>query len=413
MALRLKAEGHDVSMWIRDPEAERRGEGLIEKGHSLHLLPMMIADCTGSGALLDSYRNSGGRTFNGSQLQDKLEQDRSFASSIFKRYKLKEPKATEFTSWDEAKNFLAGNGDKTYVFKPEGKHSGSIPSYVSSNSDDMLFMLDHFKGLIGEHDIEFLLQEFIKGTCISTEIWASHGKILIPTNHTLERKQLMNGDIGPSGGCTGNAVWVCRETDCPLCEQVSKLAPFVEEHNYTGCLDVNSVVSTEGDIYALEFTPRFGYDAFPTLLYGLFDGNFGEFIGACCRGESPELPLKDGVAAGVRISTAPWPSGDSNAKSGAQVHHAESGLPLRGLRYSNLDGFYAYEVSLQEDTFITSGGYGTIGVAVGFGSDITEAFEEAYKMVDKIKLPEKQYRTDLEEVFKKDLTRLKRTAVLV
>src|SRR5215472_15470029 len=85
MALRLKAEGHDVSMWIRDSEAERRGEGLVEKGHSLHLLPMLVADCTGAGAILDSYKNSGGRIFNGSQLQDKMECDRKFASEIFRK----------------------------------------------------------------------------------------------------------------------------------------------------------------------------------------------------------------------------------------------------------------------------------------------------------------------------------------
>lgn len=401
LALRLQAEGHDVSMWIRDPESERRGEGLVEKGRKMDSQPIMIADCTGFGAILDSYKDSGGQVYSGSQLQDKLESDRKYSSKVFKKCGIPEPASVEFHSWEEAKAFIEKQDDETrFVFKPEGKYSGNLPSYVSQDNSDMLYMLDYFRSIVGEHEVEFILQEFIEGTCISSEVWCAKGKVILPTNHTLERKQLMNGDIGPSGGCTGNVVWICDEY-CPLCKMLSQLAPFLESHEYNGPIDINSVVSTEGDIYALEFTPRFGYDAFPTYLYGLFEGNFGSFINDSSRGDSPSPTLRPGYAAGVRISTAPWPS---------EEFHARAGLPLRGLRESNLDRFYAYEVNLQEDSYVTSGGYGIIGVAVGYSeSSIEEAFEDAYKFASKLRLPEMQYRNDLAEVFKKDLTKLRRS----
>lgn len=400
LALRLQEEGHKVSMSIKDPIAEQRGEGLIEKNHSPEYLPVLIADCTGSGSVLDSYRANNGFTYGGSQVADKLESDRKYASEVFKKCGIKEPFSKAFSDWDSAFEFIQNwTEDSKLVFKPEGKYSGVVPSYVPHDNDELVEMLEHYKGIIG-NETEFTLQEFIEGACISSEVWCASGKILQPFNHTLERKQLMDGDLGPSGGCTGNVVWACLEENCPLCENLAKLEDFLEEIQYNGPIDINSVVSKEGEVFALEFTPRFGYDAMPTYLYGLFEGNFGEFIYESCRGNIPEFTLKNGFAAGVRVSVPPWPSED---------FHARPGLPIRGLRESNLDRFYTYEVGLQEDSFVTSGGYGIIGVAIGYGESIEEAFEEAYKFCNKLRLPDKQYRTDLAEVFTKEYRQIERS----
>lgn len=403
LAARLLVEGHETTMWIRDPEAEKRGEGIIEKG----TLPsggedvILLADCTGSGSILDSYRSHGGRAYGGSQFQDKLECDRGFATEIFKRCGISQPASFNFTSWEDAEEFVQNYDGDRLVFKPEGKFSGNLPSYVAYDSADMLHMLLHFKGIVGEAEPDFVLQEFIKGICISSEVWCSKGKLLLPTNHTLERKQLMPGDIGPSGGCTGNVVWRCDDRSCPICDSLGKLSDVLEDCEYSGPIDINSVVSSNGEIYALEFTPRFGYDAFPTFLCGLFEGDFGAFVNDCTRGDTPEISLRHGFAAGVRISVPPWPS---------EEFHAKPDLPIGGLRESDFAKFYPYEVGLQEDSFTTSGGYGIIGVAIGYSEEgIVEAFEDAGKLCEKLRIPDKQYRNDLGEVFKKDLTQLRRS----
>lgn len=403
LALRLQAEGHKTSMWIRDPIADQRGEGLVQKGTIPEYGSILIADCTGAGAILDSYKSANGRVYAGSQLQDKMESDRGFADEIFKKAGIRQPASEEFNDWEEAKSFVEAQDDDTkLVFKPGGKFSGVLPSYVPHDNADLLHMLGHFKTIVGEHEPDFVLQEFIKGACISSEVWCSKGKILEPTNHTLERKQLMVNDLGPSGGCTGNVVWGCFERDCPVCESLYKLQDFLEESEYNGCLDTNSVVSADGETYALEFTPRFGYDAFPTYLYGLFEGNFGEFINDCCRGDAANFSLKNGYAAGIRVSIPPWPSED---------YHAKADIRMAGLRESDLETFYPYEVNLQGDSsFVTSGGWGIVGVAVGYSEEgIEEAFEESLKLCRRLRLPDKQYRTDLGETFKKELTQIRRS----
>lgn len=401
LAIRLKAEGHSVSMTIKDSKLEDRGENLIEKSKLSGFNPIIICDCTGSGAILDAFRDAGAYTFGGSQIADRLECDRGFASQIFSECGIQEPLSKSYNNWEEAESDVNANSGYRLVFKPEGSWSGNLPSYVSKDNEDLLSFMSGAKAKIGEAEPSYVLQEFIEGTCISSEAWIAQGEIVPGSlNHTLERKEFLNGNYGPSGGCTGNVVWKCEDYSCQLCAQLYKIREFLATHLYTGPIDINTVVSKTGEIYALEFTPRFGYDAFPTLLYGLFDGSFGSFLDECSKGSrSGNMPLRSGFAAGVRISCPPWPNEDYKSKAN---------LPLRGLSERSLEKFYTYEVSRREDEFVTSGGVGIIGVAIGYSeSSIEEAFDDAYKICEKIKLQDKQFRTDFREEFKSDLRKLK------
>lgn len=401
LAIRLKAEGHSVSMTIKDSKLEDRGENLIEKSKLSGFNPIIICDCTGSGAILDAFRDAGAYTFGGSQIADRLECDRGFASQIFSECGIQEPLSKSYNNWEEAESDVNANSDCRLVFKPEGSWSGNLPSYVSKDNEDLLSFMSGAKAKIGEAEPSFVLQEFIEGTCISSEAWYARDEFILPCNHTIERKQFLCGDLGPSGGCTGNVVWRCDESDCPLCRQLAKLSSFLAKHSYTGCIDINSVVDKEGNIYALEFTPRLGYDAFPTLLYGLYDGDFGSFLEACAKGNGPSnMPLRSGFAAGVRISNPPWPSEDYKSKAN---------LSIGGLRGNSFESFYPYEVSEHKGKLTTSGGVGIIGVCIGYGSSIEDAFSEAYKVAEKLQLQDKQYRNDLSEAFKSDLRKITRS----
>jgi phosphoribosylamine---glycine ligase len=408
LATRLQAEGHKTSIWIKEGDLASRGENLVTKSERPDFNPVIIADCTGSGSVLDLYRDSGAKTFGGSSFSDKLEVDRKFASSVFREAEIKQPSSKEFSgpgSWLEAKDFISNlEGDDKLVFKPEGKNSGNIPSYVSKDREDMLKALDMYERKFGSSEASFIIQEFVEGIDISTEGWFSKDHFVRPFNHTLERKHFLNDDIGPSGGCTGNVVWACDEPDCLLCRELVKLGDILDKNQYTGPIDINCVITKEGEAYALEFTPRFGYDAFPTLLYGLFDGDFGAFINGSSGGDAPEsMSLRSGYAAGVRVSVPPWPSEDFKSKGGLFI----KGLDVKDITEGK---FYCYEVSRKEDSeeLYTSEGVGIIGVAIGYGSSIEEAFDKAYRFIKGIHITDMQYRTDLAEVFKSDLRKISR-----
>ena len=142
LALRLKAEGHLTSIWIRDPELEGRGENMVEKGLSPSFTPIVVADCTGSGALLDTYRDAGALTFGGSQVADRLEGDRAYASKVMAECGIPQPDSESFNNWDKAVEFvMKQDGDTRLVFKPEGKLSGNLPSFVSHDNKELLSVM--------------------------------------------------------------------------------------------------------------------------------------------------------------------------------------------------------------------------------------------------------------------------------
>lgn len=394
IALRLIEEGNEVAIWLRDDEASKRGEGLVPRIHNWEFEPdadtVYVFDCTGSGFLASLLRKSGHFVVGGSHVADRLEMDRSFAQDVMKEHGIKTPKSKLFTDWDKAKEFV-GRTDERLVFKPSGELSGVVPSYVAHDSVDMLKTLEHHER---QHhgQPEFVLQEFVKGIALSTEGWFNGTKFLRPFNHTIERKHLMNGDIGPSGGCTGNVVWSSDE----LGEDVLvPLEPFLAQHNYNGPIDLNAILTEDG-LYGLEFTPRFGYDATPTLLWWLLDGEVGGFLSDFARNQSPrDMQLRSGFAAGVRLTVSPWP---------AEKHEGPEGLPIRGLRGRDFGQFYPYDVMLNKSDgeYVTCGAYGIVGVAGGYGLSIESAFDESYRIAEKVRVPGVQYRTDLTEVFKKD-----------
>lgn len=403
LCTRLLEEGNEVKIWIRDPGADKRGQGLVDRATDYGFGEVVVADCTGSGPLLDLLIKSGRAVVGGSGEADKLETDRKYAKEVMQDYGIKTAKSTSFSSWEDAEEFLRKSDSETrFVFKPEGSLSGVIPSQVSRNNEELLQNFEHFKHLVGSHEPEFSLEEFIEGIAISTEGWFDGNTWLEPFNHTIERKHFLVGDVGPSGGCTGNLVWACDRDDPVVVEGISKITEHLAACRYKGAIDLNAVVNESG-LYGLEFTPRFGYDAFPTFLSALYKGEIGELLyrlsANVFEGGREVLDMVDGFGAGIRVSIPPWPT---------EKYHAEEGIPIRGLRQADLDWFYGYDIESRDGAFFTSGGYGIVGVVNALGPKIEEAFELAYKRVKKIHLTDMQYRTDLMEVCKKDFNAVHR-----
>lgn len=392
LALRLKLEGHDARLWIRDPACASYGHGLVDHASEYSFGQTVIADCTGLGVLMDKFRDDYVPTFGGSCFADKLEADRVFAEQVFKDAGIPVPESERVENWDDAEELIEriGENSQRVVLKPEGHLAGILPSYVSYDLEDAKKTLEHWKTQIAGDNAAITIQEFVEGIAISTEGFFN-GREWIPGlfNHTIERKQLMNEDLGPSGGCTGNLIWRCSWDDPLVRDGLLRLTPLLEERRYTGSIDINAVVNEKG-FFALEFTPRFGFDSFPTTLCALCDFDFGAFMEACARGYDTDVSLKEGFAAGVRVTIPPWP--DESAPTNKHI-------PIAGLEREDWQNFYPYDMQLNEhEELETAGGYGIVGVANGFGDSITEAFARAYMLCRKLRIPNKQYRTDLDSV---------------
>ena len=400
LALRLKNEGHEAKIWIRDPGAENRGKGLVDYAESYSFGQTVIADCTGAGALLDLYSYQEIPTLGGSSWADKLESDRKYSEEVFEQADIATPTSVRVDSWDDAVKVIEKLGEASngkVVLKPEGHLSGVVPSYVTHDGKDALKMLEHFKTLAGVGDMQLVIQEFIEGIAVSTEGWFD-GKDWVEGmfNHTIERKQFLDGDLGPSGGCTGNLVWACDSKDPLVSKLLTPLTETLRRHSYRGAIDVNAVVTKDGP-YALEFTPRFGYDAFPTLLHALCRFDVGNFLFNLARGLDCTERLEGEFAAGVRLSVPPWPS---------EEFHAKEGTPVNGFDEDAWGYFYSYDIEDKDGELQCSGGAGIIGVMNYEGASIGQATACTYFQINKLKIPNLQFRTDLGRQFLHDFREL-------
>lgn len=396
LALRLKAEGHSAKLWIRESDYEDSGKGLVDCAREYEFGQDIITDCTGFGSILDLLRDRGAFTFAGSTFADKLEEDREFSESIMRQAGIETPKSQRAKSWEEAQKLvekIAKQSDEgQVVIKPEGSSSGTIPSYVAKDAEDGMAFLEAFKLRVSEP--ELVVQQFIKGVAVSTEGWFNGNDFVEGLfNHTLEKKASLNDDLGPAIGCAGNVVWSCKASDPLVTETLQKLTKALREQRYIGPIDVNCVVNKEG-VYGLEFTPRFGYDAFPTLLYTLCDFDFGNFVYRMSRGMGIDVSLSEGFGAGIRLRPP---------KLGKQDELSE----IRGLTEEDRKWFYPYCCELKDDDVLkmTKGESGP-GVINGHGDTIGEAFARAYETCSRLQCRDVQYRSDLSESILRDYREL-------
>jgi phosphoribosylamine--glycine ligase len=355
---------------------------------------VFIFDVSGNGALADSLVKQGFAVLGGSVVADRLERDRAFGTEVMKSCNIEIPKTVSFMDFDKAIAFVEKNPELRFVYKPSKQLGDLSASHVSYDAEDLIELLNNVKSEVSLADPQFELQEFVKGIAFSTELWFDHGDLLPLTNHTLERKELMNDDLGPSGGCTGNIVWFCP--GCPVCDVCKQLKPWAKKNQYHGMLDLNVIVA-EGGIYGLEFTPRFGYDASPTLFWSVVNGELGKFFADAARGQLHAVDVRSGFGGAVRVTMGPWPT---------EKYDAESDVPIRGLGNKWQEKTYLYNVKQNKSGLCSAGAWGILLLFTGYGRSIEAALAEPMEMCKKVRVKNKQYRTDLVEQFTKDLRKI-------
>lgn len=389
IAFHLRQEGHDVSIWIREGTSKRNFDGLLRKvtrwENALDRDTIVVFDSTGGGKTADRLRAKGHHVVAGSTVADNLELDRTLGLAVMEEVGIKVPHTETFTNWERAKSFVRSMSDVRWVFKPSGDMGPRVGSYVSYDTTDMLEMLDYF-AVQAKGSVEFVLQEFKEGVCISTEGWFNGREFVRPFNHTIEKKAVLNDNLGPSAGCAGNVVWAATDNHI-IREGIALMEGYLADAEFVGPIDLNAVVNKEG-VWGLEWTPRFGYDATPTLFQEVFDEPVGEFLAAMAHGDHPkDMKLKLGFGGGVHVSIPPYPS---------EEFHGPADIPIRGWERKDREHLYFFDVYLDErNQLMSAPAYGNIAITLGWGMSIEDSLKGPYELADHARIPDKQYRTDL------------------
>lgn len=409
-ALRLQEEGNQVTMLIQGDQAKDTLDNLVPQVDSLpeglrKEPDCIIFDMVRQGPLADRLRKVGHTVIGASAFQDKIELDRMFGMDMAKRQGIKVPDYTKFgkAEWKKAAAFAKESG-KRYVLKPLGNANVEL-TYVAKDAEDMGKFLE-WASNTGKIETDFILQEFVDGIELSTEVWFSGGNPVFPPNGTMEEKKFMVGNVGPNTGCQGSVMWPYPVAEPRIVQQtLKKLYPGLKAMNYTGCLDINTIVGDDGKAYFLEFTARFGYSAIYAMAEILKD-DLGQVLYDCARGELKKMSFRNEFGMAIRISVPPYPL-ESRSPGHAEIVQESKDKPVRNVPLGH-SWLLDIKKDLKKDELLTAGIDGAILEITASGKTVDSARESLYKMVKEVDLPDMQYRNDIGERPKEQLPKLRK-----
>ncbi len=407
VAQRLAFEGHGVDFFCQARTFDRAGKGVVNRVDNwrvaLRRADLVLGDSVGQGRFAEAVQASGRPYIGFNRALDALELDRRKGMELFEHVGVKTPETHYFTTVGEAEKLPSklGWGDG-WVVKANNNAGAEKTAVVKEKELWPRAIKALPPGSTG------ILQRVLTGVEVSTEGWFNGSSFITPFNHTFEEKKFLNGGLGQTTGCQGNVVVRADGTKL-VYDTVAKAEPFLKLLGYRGPFDINCIVTADG-AYALECTSRFGYDAIEALAEGL-EEPLGDFLFDIAMGTKKAMALTSDTMISVRLSQPPWPV--------RAPDHTSAGEPILGVTDETLHHLFLADVAKEDGKFVTAACDGVLLKATAVGSvrparlaghkpDYTwEARRRVYRLLDRIEVSNKQYRTDIGVRVNDDIAQLK------
>jgi phosphoribosylamine--glycine ligase len=411
LCVRLKGEGNDVKMYIRDPKRRECLDGMVKKTNDwkkelewVGKKGLIVFDDVGFGREQDRLRKEGYRVFGGSAFGDRLEKNREYGQKILEECGILTARTYFFRNAKQAYDFVKEH-PATWVIK-NGNHDSSL-CYVGHARDgsDSLGVLSSYQ----KSDVRpIYLQEKISGVEIAVGRFFNGNDWVGPLCLNIEHKSLFPGGMGPLTGEMGTLMWYDDDERNKLFQStLAKVKPVLQRSGYKGYIDINCIVNKKV-VTPLEITSRFGC---PTnqLQTELHVSPWTELLSAVADGNSYALKCKRGYGIVIMIATPPFPY------QGIATRYFLKGAVLRfrkSLSDEDMKHIHFEEIALNnskgEQEYSIAGRGGFVLYVTGSDSSVQEARRKAYHLARNVILPKMFYRTDIGESFiKKDSKRLK------
>jgi phosphoribosylamine--glycine ligase len=396
-------EGHEVRYSISNPDDEEVGAGFVPmvkdwKEHVDWADVIVFDDVLGMGTEAQKLRQAGKHVVGGTPYTDALEDDRSFGQEELKKYGISIIPYRHFDSFEEAITFVRENPAR-YVIKPSGEAQnlkGLLFIGEEEDGSDVIQVLEDYYQAWADKIPSFQLQKRVVGVEVAVGAFFNGKEFVYPINVNFEHKKLFPGDLGPSTGEMGTAMFWSGPNKM-FNQTLRKLEPKLAEENYVGYIDLNCIVSGN-NIYPLEFTARFGY---PTIFIQAEAMNtpISDFLYGLATGERKTFRAKTGFQVGVRVVVPPFPVTDPETfqvKSKDTIIHFRKGK----------EGVHFEDVKLINDEWVITGNSGVILVVVGTGPTMKQAQKQAYTRVRNLIIPHMYYRVDIGDRWFEDSDKL-------
>lgn len=404
VAWQVKKEGHNVKFYIRDEEEKDIGDGFVDKTDDwekeIDWADILVFDDTlGQGEKVKALREKGKLVVGGTPYTDKLEDDRGFGQEELKNAGIPIIPYKNFTSFDEAIEFVKSKPDK-YVIKPSGE-AGNIKILLfvgeEENGQDVISVLEAYKTSWAKSIHELQIQKKISGVEIAVGAYFNGNEFVYPININFEHKKLFPGNLGPSTGEMGTSMF-WSDPNKLFNATLKKMEPKLKEEHYVGYMDLNCIVNGSG-IFPLEFTSRFGYPTIFIQEEGI-TMPISEFLYKLAEGENFTIKTKKGFQVGARIIVPPYPFDDP------ATFEAYSKNAAVLFKKQNLEGIHIEDMKLVDNEWLVAGSAGVILTVVGTGTTMKQAQADMFNKIKNLTVPNMYYRTDIGDRWFEDSDKL-------
>jgi len=405
--LRLQAEGAEVRVFSSDFAEHGVMDGLLTRVADYRAEldwvraagehGLIVFETAEHGREQDELRRAGYRVIGGSELGDRLENDRAFGQSALARAGLRCAETHAFDDFERAIQFIERH-PRRYVFKLNGSEASSWRNYVGHLPDgsDVIALLRGQRArlrAVGIRDCSFVLMEHLEGVETGIGAYFNGETFLEPACLDWEHKRFFAGDLGELTGEMGTLV-TYRNSKLLFDLTLGKLSGLLRDGGYVGYVNLNTIINERG-VWPLELTCRFGYPG-SAILEALQITGWPSLFRSMLQRSEARFETADGYAVGVVLTVPPFPYRYGYAE-------ISRGLPVTldpGLSPDELRRLHLVEVARdREGQLVTSGITGYVGVATGTGASVQEAQAEAYALARKVYVPNLRYRTDIGEEF--------------
>ena len=338
--------------------------------------------------IVDVFKSHNLTIFGPSKDAARLEGSKVYMKNFLKKYNIPTAKYIETSDEKEAFDFIDSMQKTPIVVKADGLCAGKGVIIALSKEEAKKAVSDMLSGKsFGEAGKKVIVEEFLDGFELSMfAICDGKDFVLLPA--AQDHKRLLDGDKGPNTGGMGAYAPTPLATD-EIYEKVKErvIKPTLEgmqkEGNpFEGVLFIGLMI-VDNEPYVLEYNVRFG-DPECEELMALIDSSIYDmfYYGATKELDKIDVKIKDLTAVGVVCASENYPYSSSEPAE----------ITVDDL--SDCNGYIAYAGVKKIDGKLMATG-GRVLVCVGFGKNVKEARDEAYKIVDKVHFKGKKYRRDI------------------
>ena len=348
--------------------------------------------------ITDRMREAGIACFGPDSYGARLEGSKAFAKEIMARANVPTAQSAVFSDVEMARNHVAKVGGPLVV-KADGLAAGKGVIMAADSQEALQAVNDIISArAFGAAGDLVVLEECLVGEEASF-LCLCDGERAVPLPSAQDHKRVFDNDEGPNTGGMG-AYSPAPILPDNMLEEMANLTvrPILRElardgHPFVGVLYAGLMMTADGP-KVLEYNVRFGDPECQPMLMRL-EGDLPRIMLDCVEGrlDPTSIGQSDKTALGVVMTAKGYPGAYSKGLAIADIEEADS-LPGVKVFHSG--------TTIRDGALVSSGG--RVLCVTALGNDLEDAKKAAYAAVEKVRMTDGFYRTDIGQ---KGINRLK------